>query len=176
MCIVYSCSIDNTGGDKYKKVKVSTFNEGYYELRTKDGERVLNDTVWYYKDSLLTQLETVVTYVKIENDFIPNQIINYTDNKCDSSRSIFYRINKINSDSFSFFVHSKYLDSVSLVLGDFNTSYNDPINADTFNLTSKKSKILRKPFYKRGRLSIYRKLDSTYQGHGLYVTPEDLGE
>jgi hypothetical protein len=162
---IFSCNFKKK---KENEVQI-VFNDGLYEVRNVESNKLQEDSVKFYLDSNLNILKRLITTVKLNGVQHTNQIINYDESgKVDSSRSIFYSIEK--SDSYlNIRYYSKYKDSVCLVIGDFDSNYINFNKLDTFYLKQESIKIPYKGYYQRGKLGIYKKDGSKYKGFELYI-------
>mgnify|MGYP001097676946 FL=1 len=163
-------SNNNNDNDNQKKQHVF-YKNGLYEMRKISEKEILTDSVWYYTDKELTNLVTKATAVRLTEGYRTNQIINYLDGKIDSSRSIFFKFKYYANDSINIIFHSKFKDSVGLILGDLNSNYDllPGMESDTIHCKDGNVTIPRKYYYKRGKVSFYQEEDSYYKSMQLYI-------
>ena len=165
---------DNKSNNKKRLEKKNhdvRFKNGRYEMRKIFENEFLTDSVWYYTDKELNDLATNVTVVKLPKNYKVNQIINYTENNIDTSRSVFYQLEYSFKDSFTISFYSGFQDSVSLILGDLDDNYEllPGLKSDTIIGRPDQFHILKKPHYKRGKFTLYEYEDTSYKAMQLYI-------
>lgn len=164
------------------------FNEEdniYHLQKYKIGDSIPVDTVFYYKDSLMKNLIEINTLIYKGSFQIVNEAIHYTkEGSIDYNHSYFFRLNRTNNE-IDLKVSSFLNDTMFLIIGDIDTSFEITGKVDTFAITNNKEiNLIMKDYYYRGWISMMKEIDTpdsvkeqgliTMRGKDLYIPSKFL--
>lgn len=169
-CSFPFCQIKQEDKKAFESIVVYEEDRDRYQLTKIRKEFFGEDTVWYYRDSLLNDLAYFQTYVKKKGELKINQSIKIIDGtEIDENNSYLYTLNRT-AEKLVIDVKSIYKDSIYLIIGEIDSNYTNYGRVDSFNIENNNLKIKFKDYYERGRLGVLNKVDTnTFHGKEMYI-------